>query len=123
MSVLKNVAPHFPAPAPAVRPSPPLMAALATFNLQSARLLARFLPAAPPPQQLPAHGPAAGAPLEAPWVARLLDFYQSVLVQGRVLPVRCLHKCSCIFEEGVLVHSFCRPSGALKPAPIPSRRA
>jgi len=80
--VLKRIAPHFPARAPAVPPPAPLRAALVFLNLSAARLLSRVLPEAP-------QGPlgfAAPGQQEAAWVQRLVAFYVGVLRDGSALP-------------------------------------
>ena len=54
--------------------------------MQTARLLARFLPPPPPPQHAPPPGAEQQHHAEPAWVSRLMDFYQGVLHHGRVLP-------------------------------------
>ena len=60
--------------------------------MQTARLLARFLPPPPPPQHTP---PPGGEQPEPAWAARLMEFYQGVLQHGRTLPTGHVHRNSC----------------------------
>jgi len=66
----------------ALQPSP-------LSTVQTARLLARFLPSAPPAQHAPPPGAEQQHQEEPAWVSRLMVFYHGVLHHGRVLPTGC----------------------------------